>query len=56
MELKVLDEIPYSRFRHMDVDELAGMVHHIISANVKEHSYLKQEHVEFSLQDNCSKK
>ena len=37
IELAVLDEIPYSRFEHMEIDDIAKMVQKIISSHVKEH-------------------
>jgi 1-acyl-sn-glycerol-3-phosphate acyltransferase len=37
IEIEVLEEIPYSRFKHMEIDEITKMVYRIISSNVKEH-------------------
>lgn len=37
IELAVLDEIPYSRFEHMEIDDITKMVQKIISSNVNEH-------------------
>lgn len=43
MEAKVLDEIPFSSFEHMEIDDIAKMVQEMISAHVKEHIALEQE-------------
>lgn len=37
IKLEVLDEIPYSRFEHMKIDDIAQMVQNIISSHVNEH-------------------
>lgn len=37
MEVKVLDEIPFSRFEHMDPKEISQMVRILIASHVKEH-------------------
>jgi len=37
IELAVLDEIPYSRFENMEIDDIAKMVQKIIRSNVNEH-------------------
>ena len=42
MELAVLDEIPYSRFKHMEIDDIAQMVQRIISSHVNEHIELEK--------------
>jgi len=42
MELEVLDEIPYSRFAHMEIDDIAQMVQKIISSHVNEHIELEK--------------
>ncbi len=41
MELEVLDEIAYSRFEHMEIEDIAQMVQKIISCHVKEHIELE---------------
>ncbi len=38
MELEVLDEIPYARFKDMEIDALSDMVQKMIGSRVKEHS------------------
>ena len=43
MEVKVLDEIPFSTFEHMEIDDIAKMVQQIISSHVKEHIALEQK-------------
>ena len=43
LEVKVLDEIAYSKFKDMEIDEIADMVQHMISSQVKEHIALEQE-------------
>ncbi|MCP3876471.1 MAG: 1-acyl-sn-glycerol-3-phosphate acyltransferase [Desulfobacteraceae bacterium] len=43
MQIRVLDEIPFSTFEHMEVDDIANMVQKIISSHVKEHIALEQE-------------
>ncbi len=43
LEIKVLDEIAYSKFKDMEIDEIAKMVQHMISSQVKEHIALEQE-------------
>ncbi len=42
IELAVLDEIPYSRFEHMEIDDIAQMVQKIISSHVNEHIALEK--------------
>ncbi|SDT84861.1 lysophospholipid acyltransferase family protein [Desulfobacula phenolica] len=43
MEIRVLDEIPFSTFEHMEIDDIAKMVQKMISSHVKEHIALEQE-------------
>jgi len=43
MEVKVLDEIPFSTFEHMEIDDIAKMIRQMISSHVKEHIALEQE-------------
>ena len=43
MEIKVLDEIPFSTFEHMEIDAIAAMVQQMISKHVNEHISLEQE-------------
>lgn len=43
MEIKVLDEIPYSEFKDMEVDELSDMVRSRIAAHVQEHIALENK-------------
>ncbi len=43
LEVKVLDEIAYSKFKDMEIDDIANMVQHMISSQVKEHIALEQE-------------
>jgi 1-acyl-sn-glycerol-3-phosphate acyltransferase len=42
IEVRVLDEIPFSIFEHMEIDDIASMVQKMISTHVKEHIILKQ--------------
>ena len=37
MKLEVLDEIPYSKFEHMEVEQITQMVQEIITSHVNEH-------------------
>jgi 1-acyl-sn-glycerol-3-phosphate acyltransferase len=37
LRIKVLDEIPYDAFKHLTVDETAGMVRGVIAGQVDEH-------------------
>ena len=41
IKLEVLDEIPYSRFEHMKIEDIAQMVQNIISSHVNEHIALE---------------
>ena len=43
IEVRVLDEIPFSTFEYMEIDAIAGMVQKTISSHVKEHIALEQE-------------
>ena len=43
MEVKVLDEIAYSKFKDMEIGEIDKMVQHMISSQVKEHIALEQD-------------
>lgn len=43
MEVKVMDEIPFSTFEHMEIADIANMVQNMISSQVKEHIALEQE-------------
>jgi len=43
IEVRVLDEIPFSVFEHMEIEDIAKMVQKIISSHVKEHIVLEQE-------------
>ncbi|MBU1341179.1 MAG: 1-acyl-sn-glycerol-3-phosphate acyltransferase [Proteobacteria bacterium] len=43
MEIRVLDEIPYSTFEHMEIDDIARMVQKTIASHVKEHITLEKE-------------
>ena len=43
MEIRVLDEIPFRVFEHMQVDETAKMVQAIIASHINEHIRLEQE-------------
>ena len=45
IELAVLDEIPYSRFEHMEIDDIAQMVQKIISSHVNEHILLENKNI-----------
>lgn len=42
MEVRVLDEISFSAFEHMEIDDVAKMVQQIISSHVEEHIVLEQ--------------
>ncbi|NOX33852.1 MAG: 1-acyl-sn-glycerol-3-phosphate acyltransferase [Deltaproteobacteria bacterium] len=42
MDIRVLDEIPFSVFEYMEVDDTAKMVQKMISSHVKEHIALEQ--------------
>jgi 1-acyl-sn-glycerol-3-phosphate acyltransferase len=42
MEVRVLDEIPYSRFQDMEIEDIAAMVRQMICSHVKEHIALEQ--------------
>ncbi len=43
LEVRVLDEIAYSKFKDMEIEQIAKMVQHMISSQVKEHIALEQE-------------
>ncbi len=43
MEIRVLDEIPYSQFEHMEVEDIANMVRQTIASHVREHIDLERE-------------
>ncbi len=43
MEVKVLDEIPFSIFEHMEIEEISNMVQNMIISHVKEHITINQE-------------
>ncbi len=40
MELEVLDEIPYSRFEHLKIEQISQMVQQLITSHVNEHTGL----------------
>jgi 1-acyl-sn-glycerol-3-phosphate acyltransferase len=40
MELEVLDEIPYSRFEHLKIEQISQMVQQLITSHVNEHAGL----------------
>ncbi len=43
MQIQVLDEIPFSTFEHMQIEDIADMVHQRMSLHIKEHIALEQE-------------
>ncbi len=43
IEVKVLDEIPYSDFEHMDIEDISSMVQNMIASHVQEHIVLEQK-------------
>lgn len=43
MEIRVLDEIPFSTFQHMEIDEIAGMVRQLICSHVAADTGLERE-------------
>lgn len=43
MEIKVLDEIPFSTIEHMEIDAITAMVQKMISAHINEHITREQE-------------
>lgn len=43
IKIRVMDEIPFSIFEHMEIDDIAKMVQKMISSHVKEHIVLEQE-------------
>ncbi len=42
MQIKVLDEIPFSQFAHLEVEQIAQMVQKRISSHVREHITIEQ--------------